>query len=101
VDVERISERPLKSRHLYMDESEQLLALEPALGERRTAVRIWTIKEAVAKAFDMTLAESWNRVRVIAVGRFESRFQVDGEEPRTAIHAEVDDHLFTLVCEEE
>jgi len=47
-------------------------------------VRIWTIKEAAAKAFDMTLAESWNRVRVVAVGSFESRFQMDGEEPRTA-----------------
>jgi len=101
VDVERISERPLKSQHLYMDESEQLLAREPALGEMGNAVRIWTIKEAAAKAFDMTLAESWNRVRVVGVGFLESRFQLDGEEPRTAIHAEVDDHLFTLVCEEE
>jgi len=100
VDVERISERPLKSRHLYMDESEQLLAREPALGERRTAVRIWTIKEAAAKAFDMTLAESWDRVRVIAVGPFESRFQVDGKELCTATHDEAEGHLFTVVCEE-
>ena len=70
------------------------------LGEMETAVRIWTLKEAVAKAFDMTLAESWNRVRVISVGSVESRFLLDGGEPRTAVHDEADGHLFTLVVEE-
>ncbi|MEW6666891.1 MAG: 4'-phosphopantetheinyl transferase superfamily protein [Thermodesulfobacteriota bacterium] len=99
VDVERISERALRSRHLYMKESEPLLVREAALGEMETAVRVWTLKEAAAKAFDLTLAESWNRVRVIAVGTFESRFQLDREEPLTAAHDQSDGHLFTLVCE--
>lgn len=99
VDVERVSERALKSRHLYMDASEQRLVQEAALGGMETAVRIWTIKEAAAKAFDMTLAESWDRVRVIEVGSLESRFRLDGKEICSAAHDEAGGHLFTLVCE--
>lgn len=99
VDVERVSERVLRSRHLYMNESEQLLAQEAALGEMEAAMRVWTLKEAVAKAFDMSLAESWNRVRVLSVGPLESKFQLDGEDIRTALHDEGGGHLFTLVCE--
>jgi phosphopantetheinyl transferase len=99
IDVERVSERPLKSRHLYMNESERLLVEESAVGRMHAAVRIWTIKEAAAKAFDMNLAEAWNRVRVIDVGPFESRFQLDGADIRTAAHDEVDGHVFTLVWE--
>jgi phosphopantetheinyl transferase len=101
VDVERVSERVLKSRHLYMNESEQRLVQEAALGEIEAAMRIWTLKEAVAKAFDIPLAESWNRVGVVAVGPFESSFQLDGEELRTAVHDEADGHLFTLVCDDQ
>jgi phosphopantetheinyl transferase len=101
VDVERVSERVLKSRHLYMNESEQRLVQEAALGEIEAAMRVWTLKEAVAKAFDIPLAESWNRVGVVAVGPFESSFQLDGEELRTAVHDEADGHLFTLVCDDQ
>lgn len=98
VDVERISERVLKSRHLYMSDSEELLVREAALGEMEVAVRIWTIKEAVAKALDMNLAESWNRVEVCSVGAFESKVQLDGHDFLTAVHDTVGRHLFTLVC---
>jgi len=98
VDVERISERVLKSRHLYMSDSEQLLVREAALGEMEAAVRIWTIKEAVAKALDMNLAESWNRVEVCTVGAFESKFQLNDHDFLTAVHETVGRHLFTLVC---
>jgi phosphopantetheinyl transferase len=97
VDVEKISDRVLRSCSLYMSESEQALVLTSPLDEIEAAVRIWSIKEAVAKARDIPLAAAWERVRVCSVGRFESRFQVDEKELLTAVHDTVGPHVFTLV----
>jgi len=98
VDVEKVSGRILKSRRLYLDESEMALVRASSLGEAETAVRIWSIKEAVTKALDMNLADAWRRVRVTSVEDFESRFHIDDDTPRLAFHDAVGQHVFTLVC---
>jgi phosphopantetheinyl transferase len=98
VDVEKMSERVLKSRSLFMSAQEEALGRASRLGEIETAVRIWSIKEAVTKALDITLTDAWNRVQVRSVGSSESRFQVDDQHPSTAVHAVVGQHVFTLVC---
>ncbi|MBI5581977.1 MAG: polyketide synthase dehydratase domain-containing protein [Deltaproteobacteria bacterium] len=98
VDVEKISERVLKSRSLYMSGQEQALARESRLGEIEAAVRIWSIKEAVTKALDISLTDAWNRVQVRSVGSSESRFQIDDQDPCSAVHDAVGQHVFTLVC---
>jgi phosphopantetheinyl transferase len=97
VDVEQASERLLKSRSLYMSEPEQALARGSQLGEIEAAVRIWSIKEAVAKALDISLAAAWNRVEVCTVDSFESLFTVDGQDAWSAVHEMVEEHVFTLV----
>ena len=97
VDVEMVSDRVLKSQRLYMSESEAALVKKSA--ERaETAVRIWSIKEAVTKALDINLAESWHRVRVGSVGAYESIFQIDDDAQSLAFHDVVGQHVFTLVC---
>jgi len=98
VDVEKMSERVLKSRSLFMSEQEQALARESRLGGIETAVRIWSIKEAVTKALDIPLTDAWHRVQVRSVGSAESRFQIDDQDPCTAVHAVAGRHVFTLVC---
>jgi phosphopantetheinyl transferase len=97
VDVEKMSGRLLKSRRLYMSDQEERLVRESPLGEIEAAVRIWSIKEAVTKALDITLADAWTRVRVKTVGAFESRFQIDDQDRGTAIHDVVGEHVFTLI----
>lgn len=97
VDVEKVSERLLKYQALFMTESEQVLVLESQLGDIETAVRIWSIKEAVAKALDITLAAAWQRAQVCGVGFTESRYQIDGQGSYTAVHASIGPHVFTLV----
>jgi len=97
VDVEKASARLLKSRSLYMSAAEQVLSRESGLGEIEAAVRIWSIKEAAAKALDITLAAAWHRVGVYDVGAFESRFQIDGQGTYTAVHDAVGQHVFTLM----
>jgi phosphopantetheinyl transferase len=98
IDVEKISGRVLKSRRLYMSESEMALVRASPLGEAETAVRIWSIKEAVTKALDINLADTWRRVRVTTVGAYESHFQIDDDAPSLAFHDAVRQHVFTLVC---
>jgi phosphopantetheinyl transferase len=101
VDVARGSERLLRSRSLFMSEPEQALNRRSHLGEIESAVRIWSIKEAVAKALDITLAEAWRRVQVDAVDSFESHFYVDGYIAWTAVHDTMGEHVFTLVRQPE
>ncbi len=98
IDVEKTSERVLKSRSLFMSEPEQALVRQSRLGEIDAAVRIWSIKEAVTKALDIRLTDAWNRVQVRSVGSSESRFQIDDQGPFSAVHAVVGRHVFTLVC---
>jgi phosphopantetheinyl transferase len=98
VDVEKMSTRLMKSRRLYMNKKEQALVQESQLGEIEAALRIWSIKESITKALGMTLADSWHRVRVMAIGQYESSFQIDDNDPCTAVHDIVGQHVFTLVC---
>ncbi len=98
VDVEKMSERVLKSRSFFMSAQEEALGRESRLGEIETSVRIWSIKEAVTKALDITLTDAWHRVQVRSIGSAESRFQIDDQDPCTAVHAAVGQHVFTLVC---
>ncbi len=97
IDVEKISERALNPRRLYMSAAEQSLTQESRLNEIEASVRIWSIKEAVAKALDITMADSWNRVQVIDMGRYKSRVQIDNRDTYPVFHDTVDDHLFTIV----
>lgn len=97
VDVEKASARLLKSRSLYMSAAERFLSERSPLGAVEAAVRIWSVKEAAAKALDIPLADAWRRVEVGAVGSGESRFGVDGQTAWTAVHESVGEHVFTLV----
>jgi phosphopantetheinyl transferase (holo-ACP synthase) len=97
IDVEKISERVLKSRELYMTEDEKAVVDASFLGEIQAALRIWSIKEAAAKALNTTLADSWNRVRVKNTGRDESRVEIDGKGRYPVLHYFIDDHLFTII----
>ncbi len=97
IDVELISERVLKGRKLYMYEEELALVAGHSLGETEASTRIWSIKEAVAKALGSGLPESWRSVIVRHIAADSSRYTLGGEtREREAHHAEVEGHLFTL-----
>ncbi len=99
VDVERLSEKVLKSRRIYMSEEELALTEGSPLGIVPASIRVWSIKEGIAKATGLPLAESWRNVKVERVGRRRSLLTVEGVW-YTAFHDSVDDHVFTLVKRE-
>ncbi len=96
VDVEKITENIVKCGRLYMNTEEQNLVQHSPLGQTETALRVWSIKEAVAKATGMELSEAWHRVRISVIDNNQSRLYINDTGPFTAVHATVDDHLFTL-----
>jgi len=96
IDVEEIFDKTLKSSGIYMNPAEQQLVRQSVLGAKQTALRIWSIKEAAAKSYCMNLADAWQRVQVTLIGEKQSRFTMDGMTI-TAHHAQVDQHLVSLV----
>lgn len=96
VDVEVLSGKALRSARLYMSEAEQDLVRDTPMKDDCVAVRIWSIKEAAAKATGMNLAEAWRRVKTNAVGERESNLSIDGQSIR-AHHATMAGHLFTVL----
>jgi len=99
VDVERVSDRVLRARRLYMGKDELALTGASPLGSLEASLRVWSIKEGASKALNRPLAQSWRTVQIEEVGRNRSTLTVDGV-PYAAFHAAVDDHVFTLVKRE-
>jgi phosphopantetheinyl transferase (holo-ACP synthase) len=97
VDVEPLSQKPLQAMHLYMDTDEQAMVGRAPFGRAEGAMRVWSAKEAAAKALDIQLADSWERTRVIGVSPESSLLEIDGGKPQTANHATMQGHLFTLL----
>ena len=96
IDVEEVSERVCRSRDIYMNKEERDLVEGSALGEEAASVRIWSAKEAAAKAIGMSLAESWEKVSLKDVDRDRSILKI-GSRSHEAFHDAIDDHVFTVV----
>lgn len=96
VDVEIIASKTVQCAHIYMTERETDLMRRSDLGSAKAATRIWSLKEAVAKATGLDLATTWQRIETQSVDAHQSAFTIEGQGPFTAQHAEVEAHLFTL-----
>jgi phosphopantetheinyl transferase len=80
-----------------MGANEQRVVGRTPLDRADGALRVWSTKEAAAKALGIHLAESWERTRVMAVAQASSLLEIGGGKQQTAIHATIDGHLFTLL----
>ncbi len=92
VDVEQITPKALRGGRLFLDPTEQGLAGDC----EEIATRIWTIKEAAAKAMNWHLARSWSLTRVQETNAYQSRVLVDGRSV-IARHVKLDNHIFTVL----
>jgi len=96
IDVEAISERVQRSREIYMKKEERELVDGSPLGPDEASIRIWSAKEAAAKALGMNLAESWEAVSVKDIGQKQSVLEISGR-PHEAFHEAIDGHVFTVI----
>jgi phosphopantetheinyl transferase len=96
IDVEPVTGRAARCSRIFMSETERQLLQRTTLDREQAAVRIWSAKEAVAKAENIPLAEAWHRTEITDVESGVSRLLVDGRESGRVLHAAVDDSVFTL-----
>jgi phosphopantetheinyl transferase len=99
VDVEVVCSTPVKCAGIYMSDPEKALMRRSDLGQPQAAARIWSLKEAVAKATGMDLAAAWRRAQVSSIGEVESRFDLEDKGACIAMHATQGKHLLTLFCQ--
>jgi len=99
VDVECVSDRVVKTRRIFMNGEELALTERSPLGIVQASIRVWSIKEGIAKATDRPLAESWKKVKVERIERYWSLLTVEGIR-YTAFHDIIEDHVFTVVKRE-
>jgi phosphopantetheinyl transferase len=96
VDVEPLSGRVLRGSRLFMSPEESALVSTSPLGEIEACLRIWSIKEGVAKISNLPLPRAWKATHVHGIGWETSQLTLAGE-PARAFHTAVEGHLFTLV----
>ena len=96
VDVERMSDKMIRGMRYYMSSEERELAKGSSLGELHAAARVWTLKEAAAKALDLSLVRAWSAVAVGDIGATRSTARI-GSNDLTAVHVPLDEHVFTLL----
>ena len=97
VDVAKISSRAHHCRRIFMTPSEQALKAPHTISDLEAALRIWSVKEAASKALNMTLADAWEHIEVLALEEDCSRVKGPNGRRLTAHHAGYDGHLFTLM----
>lgn len=96
VDLEMVSDKAIRTKHLFMSPGEESIVSLSGLGPRRAATRAWTIKEAAAKALGLQLFQAIREVEVVRVGEEEGvmRYQ---EKTYPVRHGEGDGYVITLI----
>jgi phosphopantetheinyl transferase (holo-ACP synthase) len=97
VDVAKISSRAYRCRRLFMKPSELALGLPDTIGDQEAALRIWSVKEAASKVLNLTLADAWEQIEVLALEPGFSRVKRADGAAAKAIHVTCQGHLFTLI----
>ena len=96
VDLEMVSEKPIRTRHLFMSPRERDLILLSGLGPERAATRLWTTKEAAAKALGLHLFQAIREVEVVRVDEEEGVMRYR-EKTYPVRHAEDNGYVITLL----
>ena len=96
LDVELLTDKALRGNKVFMSESEKKVVGSCGLPAEEAALRVWSIKEAAAKALNLELAVSWSKVRVQEIGPDFSVLSITRQR-LTAAHDMLEQHLFTLL----
>jgi phosphopantetheinyl transferase len=96
VDLEMVSEKAIRTRHLFMAPRERDLISLSGLGPERAATRAWTTKEAAAKALGLHLFQAIQEVKVVRVGEEDGLMRYQGKAYPVR-HGEGNGYVITLI----
>jgi phosphopantetheinyl transferase len=96
VDLERVSEKVIRTRRLSMSPKERELVSLSSLGPERAAARVWTTKEAAGKVLGLPLFQALREIEVAKVEEGEGimRYQ---EKTYPVRYAEGNGYVITLI----
>lgn len=97
VDLEGVSQKSIRALQLFWLAREQDLIFLSPLGPERAATRVWTCKEAVAKALGLPLFKALREVEVISVGAEEGLIHYQNKTYPVR-HGEGDGQVITLIA---
>lgn len=96
VDIEGVSERIERIQPIFLSPQENQIISQSGLDFRFAATRIWTIKEAAAKALGLHLFQAIRQVRVVQMEKEESLIRVR-EKTYRARHSQGHGQVIALV----
>ena len=96
LDLEVVSNKALRTWHLFMSPKEQGLLSVSGLSPEKAATRAWTIKEAAAKALGLPLVQAFREVEIIRIDEKEGMMKYQ-EKIYPARHVEGAGHVITLI----
>ncbi len=96
VDVEGISRKIQKIQHIFLSPEEKHLIARSSLDFEVAATRVWSIKEAAAKALGLHLFQALREVKIVSLGKEESSINVQGKT-YPAWHGQGEDQVIALV----
>jgi phosphopantetheinyl transferase len=96
VDIEEVSNKILRIEHLFLSPGEQKLLSQTALDFNRAATRVWSIKEAAAKALGLHLFQAIREVEVIKMEKEKTTIRVQ-EKTYLGNHGEGEGQVIALV----
>jgi phosphopantetheinyl transferase len=96
VDIEGISNRFQRIRHLFLSPEEEQMLSRSGLEFEPAATRVWTIKEAAAKALGLHLFQTIREVEVVKIEDETALFRVNGKTYQ-ARHSQGEGQVIALV----
>ena len=96
VDIEGVSNKILRIRHLFLSPGEQQLLSQSGLDFKRATTRVWSIKEAAAKALGLHLFQAIREVEVVKIEKEVSLIRVHAKTYPVS-HGERDGQVIALV----
>ncbi len=96
VDLEMVSEKVIRTKHLFMSPRESELISLSGLGPQRAATRVWTSKEAAAKALGLQLFPALRGIEVVRLGDEDGMMKYQ-EKTYPVRHAEGNGYVITLI----
>lgn len=99
VDVEEVSIRMQRIEHLFLSSGEKHLVAQSGQDVLSAATRIWTTKEAAAKALGLHLFQALREVEVVKMGQEAGLLMVQGKS-YPAVYGQGEGQVVALVTGE-
>ncbi len=96
VDIEGVSDRIQRIQHIFLSPGEKQLLLRSGLDFQLAATRVWSTKEAAAKALGLHLFQAVREVKVVKIKKEESSIRVQ-EKTYLARYSQGDGQVIALV----